>query len=656
MTLRKQIFISFIFVAILPLLFVMLYIFRSNTKLAFELYQQNLNNSTVIQTDIIEENMNRMIVRTANFAAALEKSGALNQDGDILKNPAASDAILHFTEDTLDSILVFTLFDRDGGVLYSSGSKSDTMLVMDRAAALSGTAGPAVSEIPMGDGTCHIAIIEPLKTDGILIVIYRNDFLLKTISSHVQIEESNAFFYCRNHNHVVTAKKPVNSGPGGFVIPEDRREGNEVWEIGGGKAEVYYKSISKTPWVLVNSMPVTQVYSHIFVYMVVNMLVFTLCLAVVIILSRIQSRRILQPMNWLLDSVERFMRDGKTDFSNEKVVKKSEVGFLAERFADMAADMAVVQAKLRESSYLYKAILDSSYDAYIAIDYNADTIETSLEDENFQSALKREGGEPQQILEYFLKNSLIDEAWNQHCLEDVICGRMKGPMEFDAGFLETGGTERWYRIMAVPVFGEDMRLHKMVLHLRNITEQKIEERRLRQSSQRDPLCSLLNKNALMELTGRRKPPENGLEAVFFIDLDKFKQVNDELGHLAGDDVLIQAAGIIKDTFRKTDLVCRYGGDEFVVFVSGISSGAVRQKADILTHNLHIVRKGTHGDTIVVTASIGVCISRAREKTENLIMRADKAMYEAKQSGRSQYCIDYADGENFVEETGEKAGE
>ena len=175
----------------------------------------------------------------------------------------------------------------------------------------------------------------------------------------------------------------------------------------------------------------------------------------------------------------------------------------------------------------------------------------------------------------------------------------------------------------------------------DITERKRLEGELAIQATRDPLTGLLNRGAFvtqleLELS-RRDPPSF---ALLFIDLDKFKPVNDKLGHGAGDAVLAHVADRLEKHTRRGDVVARLGGDEFVVIYHGreIAKGvtyAAERLCEAVAEPIEI-----HGHRVTVGASVGAAIARTNESAADLMQRADEASYRAKQSGGS--CVVYAD--------------
>lgn len=161
----------------------------------------------------------------------------------------------------------------------------------------------------------------------------------------------------------------------------------------------------------------------------------------------------------------------------------------------------------------------------------------------------------------------------------------------------------------------------------------------RRLARTDPLTRAWNRRAIVELLRReleRARREGGRVGVLFIDLDRFKRINDTCGHAAGDAVLREAAERIRAVVRPDDPVGRYGGDEFVVIVAGagVERGAIRAAAAIAAGlRRRPVAKSVGEGEVRVTASIGVAVAPpGAHDPERLIAAADRAMYAAKHAG------------------------
>jgi len=141
---------------------------------------------------------------------------------------------------------------------------------------------------------------------------------------------------------------------------------------------------------------------------------------------------------------------------------------------------------------------------------------------------------------------------------------------------------------------------------------------------RDDLTGVGNRRRADEMLARMQAGD----AVIMIDVDHFKQVNDRLGHAAGDDVLARLGALLREVVRDDDLIARYGGEEFVVVVRGGASFAQRVAERI------VIACGSAG---LPTLSVGVATHPGGEAAQT-VSRADRAVYDAKRAGRARICV------------------
>lgn len=166
---------------------------------------------------------------------------------------------------------------------------------------------------------------------------------------------------------------------------------------------------------------------------------------------------------------------------------------------------------------------------------------------------------------------------------------------------------------------------------------------LQERATKDALSGILNR-ATAELYINQRlcqmAPEE-LCALFIIDLDNFKVVNDTLGHQAGDQAIRLAAQILSGLFRATDIVGRLGGDEFIVFLYGrITEKLVRRKGNELCQKLQLALG--NNPVITVTASVGIYLSSKAQNFEQIYQPADLALYKAKKNGKHGFFLKHSD--------------
>jgi diguanylate cyclase (GGDEF)-like protein len=174
-----------------------------------------------------------------------------------------------------------------------------------------------------------------------------------------------------------------------------------------------------------------------------------------------------------------------------------------------------------------------------------------------------------------------------------------------------------------------------VVTVEDVTEGTTLRRELERRANIDPLTDLYNRAATMAELERLVSAGGGVGAretgVVFIDLDKFKPINDRLGHAAGDEVLATAAERLRRAVREQDLVGRIGGDEFLVVCPGMSGADVaRTLAQRIISHLAEPFVLSVGEPVDLAASIGVAWAvNGATTADRLVARADAAMYEAK---------------------------
>ena len=177
--------------------------------------------------------------------------------------------------------------------------------------------------------------------------------------------------------------------------------------------------------------------------------------------------------------------------------------------------------------------------------------------------------------------------------------------------------------------------------IRVVLEHESIQREMARQARTDPLTGLFNRRAFLEEVGRRveRLERDGLPGtLMFVDLDHFKELNDRLGHDVGDDALCITAALLRATVRPTDIVARFGGDEFALWLDGADELSTAERAESLRiEGPQALAHLGQADGIQVTMSIGIATRwpGRSEDVDTIINRADQVMYEVKRSGRGQ---------------------
>lgn len=301
-----------------------------------------------------------------------------------------------------------------------------------------------------------------------------------------------------------------------------------------------------------------------------------------------------------------------------------------------------MKTKLQEKNL--RQIIDSSFDAFIGIDHHGTIFEWNKQAEN--------------IFGWNAKDAI-----GKHIHE--VMSPANASEDIFLALVDTQVSNRRIQLDAVRKNGErfpteisitqipNATRHETYLFIHDISNRKNEELKLYQLASNDNLTGLKNRayfNASLSDAMARCRRNHTHLALIFLDIDHFKSINDNLGHEAGDNLLIEFANRLRRALRETDILSRLGGDEFTIIAEGIvdDAGAIK----IATHILQALNseEWLGLPAVKITSSIGVAIYDGRQiEAKNLIALADKAMYKAKHSGRNNFkLLKFEDVESSVE--------
>ncbi|MFH7241726.1 MAG: EAL domain-containing protein [Spirulina sp.] len=230
--------------------------------------------------------------------------------------------------------------------------------------------------------------------------------------------------------------------------------------------------------------------------------------------------------------------------------------------------------------------------------------------------------------------------WQYHLTMASLDGQ---PLSLEGTILRPDGIRRVVQLLGRPQRNGEGEIIGLVGTLTDITERKQIEDRLAYEALHDPLTGIPNRACFMEQLNaaaqRGQVSPNQAFAVLFIDLDRFKVINDSLGHLVGDQLLIECAHRLGSVVREGDLVARLGGDEFAILINNIATIEEPVRVAERIHEVLQEPMLLEGREIFISASVGVSSNLTGSvEAVDFLRDADTAMYQAKHNGRGQSAL------------------
>ncbi len=316
-----------------------------------------------------------------------------------------------------------------------------------------------------------------------------------------------------------------------------------------------------------------------------------------------------------------------------------------ERELEIAVDIALyrhsVESKLKQMERWLATTLKSIGDGVIATDTQGTITFMNHMAEALSGWMLSEAlGRPfEEILHLVHETSHIRV---ESLVTRVLRDEMVIEIEQDTVLVTRTGQDIPINDSAAPIRNDEGAITGVVIIFRDITARKQVEQQLRHLAMHDPLTGLPNRthftdrlNIAFEYSRRH---EDYCFAVLFIDLDRFKMINDSLGHLFGDKLLIEIAKRLGHGLRSDDTLARLGGDEYAILVNGI---------DDMRDALHVAERiqknmasaiNINGQEVFTAASIGIAFNTSYKQPEAMLRDADAALYKAKEMGRGRFIV------------------
>lgn len=349
----------------------------------------------------------------------------------------------------------------------------------------------------------------------------------------------------------------------------------------------------------------------------------------------------------LFQEMERHSNDG--DFSTLVSVEPfTEAGQIAGQYNQVLSrvnqeinnrDQALDSFKTSESRR--DAILTSSLDCIITINKNGVIKEFNPAAEKcFGYSNQRIQG--RNFIDYFVPLSQREDFKTNLDKNFSIDNRLSLDRHNKVKLLRMHGIEFNAELTITKVALKDVAKTEFNLHIRDINQQIKIQQRMSQLAYHDSLTGLYNRSFFVKTLQHEIDFSNSHSTtitLMFLDLDQFKSINDNLGHKAGDAVLKIVSKRLNHIIREGDIICRWGGDEFIMLFPNLSEQVnIEQKANNILKSLR-APFNFEGTELVIRTSIGIALNSHQDlQPEQLIQQADLALYAAKGEGRNTYCF------------------
>lgn len=284
----------------------------------------------------------------------------------------------------------------------------------------------------------------------------------------------------------------------------------------------------------------------------------------------------------------------------------------------------------------FRSLIENSYDAIALLDNDGKIKDIS------NSISKLTGFSPKSLLGqsiYSLVHSQDAERFKERLRETLTLP--KKPQSIEFRYADSSGNIKWMEAVLMNML-ENKIVEAVVINVRDVTERMNSQETIKQQALHDSLTGLPNRekfNVLFEQCANIADRQHTQMAIMFLDLDRFKNINDRLGHSAGDTLLKIFASRFTTALRSEDVIARFGGDEFLILINELTSPTqAAEVAEKILKSLSVpVKLDNH--TIHPSTSIGIAMypDDGRDK-EILKKKADIALYEAKNKGRNRFSF------------------
>lgn len=406
---------------------------------------------------------------------------------------------------------------------------------------------------------------------------------------------------------------------------------------------VNYSRSERNRWTVLSFIPLENFTSKTTPILTTVLVSILLCIVVILFFAAQLSKQVIDPIRQMTNRFKMFQSGAKNWNTRLIPTTQDEIGELIHWFNTFSDNITALQKSeqdLRESEERYALAMRGANDGLWDWDLRHEKIFLSTRWKAMLGYTEAEIGDSP---EEWLGRVHPDE---REMLQEYLANHLSkqtAHFEIEHRLLHKDGSYRWVLARGLAVFDPDGQAYRISGSHSEITARKEAEEKLRQGAYYDSLTGLPNRVVFIQTLTRmirayQADPARRF-SVLFMDVDGFKRINDSLGHLVGDQLLIKVAGRLEGCLRSGDLVARLGGDEFALLLDGRSSTHDPTiVADRILKQMSVPME-MGGQHVVITASIGVLMSDIYHlSAEDYLRDSDAAMYWAKQNGKNSYAI------------------
>ena len=370
-------------------------------------------------------------------------------------------------------------------------------------------------------------------------------------------------------------------------------------------------------------------------------IVFVVCAFVVLLLASRLQVVISDPVTELANTARTISREADYSVRARKVAE-DEIGELAEAFNDMLSVIQEQATRLEGAKQQLQTLLHAMPDLVCFKDDRGRILEINAAYVDLLS-LQRDDCIGRIDSELANISTGLRENLRMHIELDEAAWAGGSPVSHEEVIKIEDESARTYDVIRVPLFRPDGGRSGLVYLARNITERKIAEENLFDEASHDNLTGLPNRKLFIErLSGVTKLAKRGKGpkfAVLFLDLDRFKTINDSLGHGVGDDLLVEVGRRLATCIRETDVLARLGGDEFAILLENITHEEDPVRVAQRIQQEFAIAFSLGEKEVFTSVSIGISLSsHGYQKAEDMLRDSDSAMYRAKSLGKARFAI------------------